>query len=303
MCAQIHFLKRNEIDTEKWNTCIENATNGLIYSYSFYLDGLCDNWDALVADDYKSVFPLPWRKKAGIKYLYAPPFIQQLGLTGNYNMGIFENIFSLVRKHYKYGDILFNHSNDNLPLPVSVKSNFILPLNKLYTELAARFSNDLKKNLKATEKENFSVLKDEPHRTSIELFQKHYSGRTPHVKSEDYEKFATLCDYLKQKGSLITRSIIDNKKELLAIALLLRDRRQIYNIMNTTTFVGRRKSANHYLIAEILKELSSSDLILDFEGSDLPGVKEFYENFNPINQPFYHYHFNHLPFPLNLFKK
>ena len=64
MCAQIHFLKRNEIDTEKWNTCIENATNGLIYSYNFYLDGLCDNWDALVADDYKFLFPLPWRKKS-----------------------------------------------------------------------------------------------------------------------------------------------------------------------------------------------------------------------------------------------
>jgi hypothetical protein len=303
MCAQIHFLKRNEIDTEKWNTCIDNATNGLIYSYSFYLDGVCDNWDAIVADDYKSVFPLPWRKKTGIKYLYAPPFIQQLGLTGNYNMSIIENIFSLVRKHYKYGDILFNHFNDNLPVPVSAKSNFILPLNKSYTELATRFSNDLKKNLKATEKENFSVLKDESHRTSIELFQKHYSGRTPHVKSEAYERFAILCDYLKQKESLITRSIIDNKKELLATALLLRDRRRIYNIMNTTTSLGRRKSANHYLIAEILKEFSSSDLIFDFEGSDLSGVKEFYENFNPTNQPFYHYRFNHLPFPLNLFKK
>jgi hypothetical protein len=254
-----------------------------------------------VADDYNSVFPLPWRKKAGIKYLYAPPFIQQLGLTGN--MSIIENIFSLVRKHYKYGDILFNHFNDNLPVPVSAKSNFILPLNKSYTELAARFSNDLKKNLKTTEKENFTVLKDQPHQASIELFQKHYSARTPHIESEDYERFAVLCDYLKKNGNLITRSIVDDKKELLAIALLLRDRRRIYNIMNTTTFAGRRKSANHYLIAEILKEFSSSDLIFDFEGSDLPGVKEFYENFNPINQPFYHCHFNHLPFPLNLFKK
>jgi hypothetical protein len=303
MCAQIHFLKRNEIDTEKWNTCIKNATNGLIYSYSFYLDGLCDNWDTLVADDYKSVFPLPWRKKAGIKYIYAPPFVQQLGLTGNYNMGIFENIFSLVKKHYKYGDIFFNYLNNNLPLTVSAKSNFILPLDKPYMELAARFSNDLKKNLKASERENFTVLKDQPHQIAIELFQKYYSSRTPHIKPESYQRFISLCDYLKKNGNLITRSIVDNKKELQAIALLLRDRRRIYNIMNTTTSVGRRKSANHYLIAEILKEFSSSDLIFDFEGSDLPGIKEFYENFSPINQPFYYYHFTHLPFPLNLFKK
>lgn len=304
MRAQIHYLKRNEIDTAKWDDCIENAANGLIYSYSFYLDGLCDKWDALVVDDYATVFPLPWRKKAGIKYLYAPPFIQQLGLIGTYNERIFSDIFNLVKKNYKYGDIFFNYSNSNLPVIVSAKSNFILSLNKPYTELAAQFSNDLKKNLKAAEKENFIVLKDEPHQIAIELFQKHYGERTPHVRTGAYQKFATLCDnYLKTKGNLVTRAIFDNKKELLSVGLLLKDNRRIYNLMNTTTSAGRKMKANHHLLAEILKEFSNTDLIFDFEGSDLPGVREFYENFNPINQPFYHYHFNHLPFPLNLLKK
>ncbi len=61
--------------------------------------------------------------------------------------------------------------------------------------------------------------------------------------------------------------------------------------------------ANHTLLNEVLKEFSERDLLFDFEGSDLPGVKEFYEYFGPVNQPYFHYHFNYLPFPLNLIKR
>jgi hypothetical protein len=80
----IQHLTRNEIDSIKWNNCVERSANGLIYAFSYYLDALCDNWDAFVIDDYNAIMPLPWRKKAGIKYIYAPPFIQQLGIIGTH---------------------------------------------------------------------------------------------------------------------------------------------------------------------------------------------------------------------------
>jgi hypothetical protein len=73
--------------------------------------------------------------------------------------------------------------------------------------------------------------------------------------------------------------------------------------MNTTTTPGRKLKANHFLINNIIKEFSQTNLLFDFEGSDLAGVKEFYQNFGPVNQPYFHYHFNFLPFPLNLAKK
>jgi hypothetical protein len=73
--------------------------------------------------------------------------------------------------------------------------------------------------------------------------------------------------------------------------------------MNTTTAEGRKLKANHFLLNEVLKEFSGNKMIFDFEGSDLDGVKEFYQNFGPENQPYFHYHFNELPFPLNLVKK
>src|SRR5277367_495617 len=57
---EIKYLVRSEIDTEKWDRCILNASNGLIYARSFYLDSMAENWSALVEGDFQNVMPLTW---------------------------------------------------------------------------------------------------------------------------------------------------------------------------------------------------------------------------------------------------
>src|ERR1051325_4489828 len=78
----IQYLAHKDIDKKKWNRCIDNADNGLIYAYSFYLDCMAKNWDALVQNDYEAVMPLTWKKKYGIRYLYQPFLTAQLGVFG-----------------------------------------------------------------------------------------------------------------------------------------------------------------------------------------------------------------------------
>jgi hypothetical protein len=76
----ITYLTHKEIDFEKYDRCIDLSLNGIVYAYSWYLDMVTDDWDILVEDDYKSVMPLPKRKKFGIHYIYQPFFVQQLGV-------------------------------------------------------------------------------------------------------------------------------------------------------------------------------------------------------------------------------
>jgi hypothetical protein len=298
----IQYLTRNEIDDKKWNDRVEGSSNGLIYAFSYYLDALCDNWDAFIIDDYNAIMPLPWSKKAGIKYIYAPPFIQQLGIIGNHEATSYTELLKRIKKKFRYGDIFFNYSQ-SVQIPVVKKINFVLSLNKSYVELASNFTNDLKKNLKAANPQAFFLTTDHPHNQVIKIFKESYRQRMQHVSEFEFEKFSHLCDQLKEKNKLFTRTIKNSKNEVLATALFLIDNRRIYNVMNTTTIEGRKLKANHFLLNEVIKEFSGSNLLFDFEGSDLPGVKEFYQNFGPVNQPYFHWHFNFLPFPLNLLKK
>jgi hypothetical protein len=76
----------------------------------------------------------------------------------------------------------------------------------------------------------------------------------------------------------------------------------MYLMISATGPEGRDKGANHFLIDRLINEFAASDLYLDFEGSDLPGVAHFYQNFGGIDQPYFYYYYNKLPWPLRLFK-
>ena len=46
--VEITYLTYHQINKPKWDACIDKAADGLIYGYSFYLDAMAKNWDALV---------------------------------------------------------------------------------------------------------------------------------------------------------------------------------------------------------------------------------------------------------------
>ncbi len=109
----IKYLTYNEIDKTRWDDCISNAFNGIIYAYSWYLDIVCPSWDALVEDDYERVFPLTNGKKSGINYLFQPFFTQQLGVfsKSKLNEKNIENFIENIPHKYKFAEINLNTFN------------------------------------------------------------------------------------------------------------------------------------------------------------------------------------------------
>lgn len=89
----------------------------------------------------------------------------------------------------------------------------------------------------------------------------------------------------------------------MALALLLNDERRMYNIISCVTPTGKKLLANYYLYNEILKENWIEELIFDFEGSDLPGVADFYKKMSTHNQQYISVKWNRLPKIIRLIKK
>ena len=89
----IRYLRHNEIDREKWDACIAASENGLVYAYSWYLDVVHPEWEALVMDDYAAVMPLTGGRKFGVEYLFQPFFVQQLGAFSPDCMKLNDNEF------------------------------------------------------------------------------------------------------------------------------------------------------------------------------------------------------------------
>ena len=109
---EISYLPHNEIDFSKWDHCIDSASNSLIYGYSYYLDHMAKNWDALVLGNYDAVMPLTWNRKYGVYYLYQPFLTAQLGVFGNsINADMIEEFLQSIPPRFRYWDFYLNYQN------------------------------------------------------------------------------------------------------------------------------------------------------------------------------------------------
>lgn len=303
--SSITYLPNHQIDYQKWDACISNAPNGLIYGYAFYLTHMAKNWDGLILNDYEAVMPLIWNKKMGIRYCYQPPFMQQAGWFGNLTTELAKQLLDKITGFTKYGDWMFNFNNKEVNgwKGSNELTNYILNLDTDYINLRKNYKQHLLNNLKKATKNRLQYEASIDINSVIKDYRAQYESRMPHVKGDHYNQFSNLCHQLQSTNQCIIREVKDEKTNTIASALLLKDANRIYNIINKNTAIGRQLSANHYLYDCIIKEFAGSNLILDFEGSDMPGIKRFYENFRPVNQPYFHWHYNNLPFPINLLKK
>lgn len=294
----IHYIPYQQINKLKWDDCIDAANNGLVYAHSFYLDNMAKHWDALVLNDYEAVMPLTWNKKFGIAYLYQPPFTQQLGIFSKVpiNIATQKSFVAAAQQRFRFAEIYVNFKY-GIEQP-----NFTLSLHQPYALLQQGYKNDMLKNLKHAAKFSLSYVAADDITTAIDLYKSHYAGRAPHVKQQDYNHFQKVCEMVKQNGNLLIRKVTDDKENMLAIALLLKDKKRLYNVLSTVTKEGRQCEANHYLFDKLIQEFCGQEIILDFEGSSIAGIAGFYQKFGAVNKPYYFLRYNRLPWPVKYFK-
>jgi hypothetical protein len=297
---ELQLLSSYNIDKYKWDECLYSSTAPFIYASSAYLDKMADNWDGIIAGNYEYVMPIPWRKKFGIKYCYAAPFIQQLGVFGkNFQQQTVNGFNKFLHENFKYGDYAFNYLNE--VEHAQNRNNYTLSLASRYSATSFFYSDKLKADLSKAGKNALEYT----HATAaeaIDMFSELYSERVANISQKDYSNLYALCLLKEKENDLIVRKVCAGK-ETMAINLLMKDKFRMYNLISCTTPEGRHVFAGHFIYDNLIKEFSQSGLVFDFEGSDIPGIAHFYKSFGAINQPYPNIHFNKLPYILQLFKR
>ena len=159
----VEYILHRDIDKQKWDACISNAGNRLIYAFSFYLDAMAKKWDALVLNDYEYVMPLTWNKKYTVHYLYQPPFTASLGVFGKKpSTEIVNSFLQSIPSKFKYADIYLNHSNlfSLKEFELYSRVNYVLSLEDSYDSLYKNYRDNIKRNIKKSVQLNCVVKKD-----------------------------------------------------------------------------------------------------------------------------------------------
>jgi hypothetical protein len=282
---------------------IQQAVNGLIYARSWYLDAMNPGWDALVNADYTAVLPVTWRSKLGIKYLCQPAFTQQLGLFCSHasQLTLLPDFLKALALRFRLIEVFLNHQND-CEGHSGTHANFVLSLQDDYATISGSYKQDLFKNLKRTTRFNLQYKAGTNAAAAVHLFREAYQQRLG-ARPQDYTLFTQCVDYMLLQRHAFIREVSLPGGELLATGIFARDERRIYNLASTTLPNGRMMEANHFLFDQLIREFAGSGLLLDFEGSDQPGIARFYQKFGSINQPYYFWKTNRLPAILRWWKR
>lgn len=301
---QIQYVPYQHIDKAKWDACIANAANGLIYAQSVYLDAMASHWDALVANDYGCVMPLAWRKKYGIYYLYQPAFTAALGVFGNgINAELLNDFLEAIPSKFKYWDFYLNHANHFKLADFNLyeRMNYVLDLNHSYDELYKNYRDNIKRNIKKSTQLNCTIKKDISVDDIIALAKQQLDAIS-RLSDEDYNNFKNLYKQLLDQNRAITYGIYSSAGELIACAVFFKDEKRAYYILVGNHPNGKTIGASHALIDAFIKDHAGTNLLLDFEGSDIHSLAFFYNSFGAKEERYAGIRLNRLPWLIRLFK-
>jgi lipid II:glycine glycyltransferase (peptidoglycan interpeptide bridge formation enzyme) len=300
----IQYLTNRQIDKPKWDNCIDNATNGLIYGYSFYLDHMAKHWDALVLNDYEAVMPLTWKNKFGINYLYQPFLTAQLGIFGKQiTEEQVRQFIESIPTSFRLIEINLNSGNvSGFSGRFSIKrNNYVLNLNKSYEELYMAYRENIRRNIKKAKQIGCQVLKDFDAQKTIELAVQQMKSQGNEEK-ENINHFRKLFKYLLSRQMATSYGVFSRQNELLSSCVFFFSHSRAYYILVGNHPGGKSTGASHALIDAFIKDNSEKNMLLDFEGSDISSLAHFYSGFGATNEIYPALKINRLPFYLRWLK-
>ncbi len=302
----IRYLRHQQIDKQLWDHCIDQATNGIIYAYSWYLDQICQGWDALVDDDYTTVMPVARGRKYLMDYIYPPFFAQQLGVFSKkiVTPDLCESMISAIPAAFRFVEMNLHISNQWIPEGYSKTSrtDLILNMNVEYLTLRNSFSENHIRNIKKAEKNGLTIFKSANVADVVNMFRNNRGRYLTNLHQSDYEMFHKLADEASKRGMAKIWMVNDKFGIPCAGAVFFESHGTGIFVFSATTGNGKELSAMHYLIDHYIREYSLELDKLDFEGSIDNDLARFYRGFGSTDYVYLQIKKNQLPLPWKWFK-
>jgi len=302
--VKIEFIERKDIEIGRWDELISQSEAETLYPYSWYLDTVAARWSALIVDDYTFVMPMVWKQKYGLKYIYQPFYTQQLGVFSKEYVDptLIRELLTLLYRKFRFGNLNFNTKNlvsEEEYISVYDKSNYVLDLNPDYQEIYGSFSTNAKRNIKRAYEHDEPVVMD----ASCEevLAFKRENDLIKRTESE-YQWLLVLMETILENKAGRIYAIRDSGR-IIACAFFAFSRTRGIYLVSASNEEGKEKRSMFKIVDAFIREHAGSNLVLDFEGSNIPSVARFFAGFGARPEIYQGVNFDRLPVFLNKLRK
>ena len=180
--------------------------------------------------------------------------------------------------------------------------NFILPLNETYEVLFSRYRENIQRNVKRAMQLNCTLKKGFPIDEVILIAREQFKLFTT-LSENDFARLKKLYTLLHSRQKAVTYGICSKEGQLVSSAAFFISGSRAYYILVGNHPNGKTLGASHALMDAFIKDHAGQNLVLDFEGSDVPNLALFYSGFGAIEEKFAGIKLNRLPKLVKLLKR
>lgn len=271
------------IDKRRWDDCIAKSFNGSVYAWSWYLDIVHPDWEALIENDYERVMPLTPSRKFLLSYMFQPFFVQQLGVYSQSTLSAddVERFVRAIPAKYKIVRYRLNEFNKvDYELGIyEPHRNVVLDLIYDYQSLCNNYNNNTKRNLIKANSAGLTIDKDVKAETIIKLFAENRGRDVEHWKEKEYKRLLDLVDTAIYHECCFVCGVNDIEGRTIAGGIFMCSHDRIIFLFSGSDESYKNKHALTFLLDNMIREFSESKYIFDFEGSDNDGLFRFYKGF------------------------
>lgn len=286
----IKYTSHHFIDRKKYDQCIKLDNSRLPYAFSWYLDTICESWDALVLDDYQAVWPLPVRQRWGMRSFFRPYGARQLGIFSHKSLpgGALEDFLSTMLSHCHRAQLCLNHGQ--LPRAffhskVSFTENRspVLDLDQPYRSIYEKYHNNLLQDLREAEDHKLQLFENDGPDVILELYRQ-TKGREERHSELFYRNLKKLMYRALHKGQGKLYTVYGGPNMLLAAAFFIVYQRRHTLLCSATAPLGAEEKAMPFLLNEYILFQSEKAEYLDLSemnASQLPQLLGAHEEIYP----------------------
>lgn len=294
---EIQYVHRRGVEEERWNRTIAASRAETVYPYTWYLDRAAVQWSALITEDYRYLMPLVWKRKWGIPFIYQPFYTQQLGIFSEEVVDplIVSHFLDRIPSRFRYAQFNFNAQNlvgEGSGRTVTDRMNYVLPMKDGYERLRAGYSTNAQRNLKKVEEVQTSLTTDISCDELVAFKRKH------DVMNRSDRQYVWLTGLLeglmkREAGKIYA---VGRGDELNAGAFFAFSERRAIYLLSVSSEEGKEQRSMFRIVDRFIRDHAESELILDFEGSNIPSVARFFSGFGARTETYQRVGLRKFPF-------
>ncbi len=305
--------KHSEINADKWDEFISNSADGFIYHYHAYISHLCNEWQAVIAEEegkILAVFPFEVKKKWGIRYSIHPPFSQFTGMIIDrksenvykqleFEKKIIEGIHAALPRSLKYISCHFapgfsyHLALQWLGWQEKTLYTYWADISSGYESFLEQSASHVRRELKKSKEAGFEIRAENKPAQVADILLKAKPFLRKQILPKYFEGLVkNAAHYYESKKSVCLIAYLENKPVAGIIYFFHRDRMVYYQGSTLPEF--KNSGVMTHIICESVRLYGKDYKYLDFDVSMIEPIERYFRGFSAFPVSYFRYTLNRL---------